>query len=126
MNICIFSGRLTADATTRYTQSGTPVTNVNLAVETGFGDYKRTEFPKLVLWKRENLVQYLTKGKPVTVTCEMQTRKWQDQQSNNRQSIEFVVQHLEFQVGDSKQQGSNQGQGKGQDQGPPNNSDAPF
>ena len=113
MNICHFSGRLTADCTQRYTQSGTPVSNFTLAVETGYGDYKRTEFVKCVLWKRENLVQYLTKGKPVVVTAELQERKWQDQNSNNRYTTKFVVQSLEFQVGQNKQ-GGNQGQGQGQ------------
>jgi len=111
LNICHFSGRLTADCTQRYTQSGTPVSNFTLAVETGYGDYKRTEFIKCVLWKRENLVQYLTKGKPVVVTAELQERKWQDQNGNNRYTTEFVVQNLEFQVGQGKQ-GDNQRQGQ--------------
>ena len=113
MNICIFSGRITADVETRYTNNGTPVSNFSLAVETGFGDYKRTEFPKFVLWKRENLAQHLTKGKPITVTAEMQERKWSDKEGNNRRSIEFVVRDLEFQQGQSKQNG--QGQGGQQD-----------
>lgn len=115
MNICIFSGRITADVETRYANNGTPVSNFSLAVETGFGDYKRTEFPKFVLWKRENLAQYLTKGKPITVTAELQERKWSDKEGNNRRSIEFVVRDLEFQQGQSKQ---GQGQQGGQQDDP--------
>ena len=118
MNICHFSGRLTRDCETRYTQNGTAVTNFSLAVETGFGDYKRTDFPKFVLWKRENLAQYLTKGKPIVVSAEMQERQWQDKEGNNRRSIEFVVRNVEFQQGDSKQQGQPAQSGSGSEPGP--------
>jgi single-strand DNA-binding protein len=118
MNICIFSGRITAGVETRYTQNGTPVSNFSLAVETGFGDYKRTEFPKFVLWKRENLAQHLTKGKPITVTAELQERKWQDKEGNNRRSIEFVVRDLEFQQGQSKQSGQGQQGGQSSEDDP--------
>lgn len=115
MNICIFSGRLTRDCETRYTQNGTPVSNFSLAVETGFGDYKRTEFVKCVLWKRENLAQYLTKGKPITITAEFQEKKWQDQQGQNRRTVEFVVKDLEFQQGNPAGQDQSQGQSPGQE-----------
>ena len=108
MNTCIFSGRLTADPETRYTQSGTPVSNFTLAVDSGFGEYKRTDFPRFVLWKRENLVQHLTKGKALTVTAELQERKYQDKDGNNRKSIEFIVRDLEFQQGDPKSSGQGQ------------------
>ena len=136
MNIAHFSGRITADATTRYTQSGTPVSNFTLAVDSGFGEYKRTDFIKCVLWKRENLVQYLTKGKAIVVTAELQNRKYQDKDGNNRQSTEFIVRDLEFQQGDPK--GDLKGGGQRQPQPQPQqqapqyssepapDSDAPF
>lgn len=117
MNICHFSGRITADAEKRFTQSGTPVSNFTLAVETGFGDYKRTEFIRCVLWKRENLVQYLIKGKPIVVTAELQERKWQDKNGNNRYTTEFVVQGLEFQVGQTRSSQSQQSEPQNNSQG---------
>jgi single-strand DNA-binding protein len=83
-------------------------------VDSGFGEYKRTDFPKFVLWKRENLVQHLTKGKALTVTSELQERKWQDKEGNNRKSIEFIVRDLEFQQGDPKGGQGSQGP-RGQD-----------
>jgi single-strand DNA-binding protein len=102
MNIAFFSGRLTGDPETKYTKQGTPVSNFTLAVDSGFGDYKRTDFPRFNLWKRENLVKFLTKGKAITVTAEYQERKYQDRDGNNRKAIEFVVRDLEFQQGDPK------------------------
>jgi single-strand DNA-binding protein len=99
MNLCIFSGRITKDAETRYTQSGTPVSSFSIAVDCGFGEHKRTEFPRLVLWKRENLVKHLTKGKAISITCEMQERSWEDQDGQKRRQVEYVVKDLEFQQG---------------------------
>ena len=116
MNTCIFSGRITADAKTRYTQSGTPVSNFTLAVDSGFGEYKRTDFPRFVLWKRENLIQHLTKGKAIAVTAEYQERKYQDKDGNNRKAIEFIVRDLEFQQGDPKGDLKGGGQRKPQPQ----------
>ena len=136
MNTCIFSGRLTADAETRYTQSGTAVSNFTLAVDSGFGEYKRTDFIKCVLWKRENLAQYLKKGKAIVITAELQNRKYQDKDGNNRQSTEFIVRDLEFQQGDPKGDlkggGQRQSQPQPQQQAPQYSSepapdsDAPF
>jgi len=124
MNICHFSGRITRDCETRYTQNGTSVSNFSLAVETGFGDYKRTEFPKFVLWKRENLVPHLTKGKAIAVSAELQERDYTDKEGNKRRSTEFVVRDIEFQQG-----GGGQGQQQ-QTQGPsetdPGPSGSPF
>lgn len=108
MNTCFFSGRITADPDTRYTKQGTPVSNFTLAVDSGFGEHKRTDFPRFVLWKRENLVQHLTKGKAITVMAELQERKYQDKNGNDRKAMEFVVRDVEFQQGSPK--GGQQGQ----------------
>lgn len=108
MNVCTFSGRLTRDAETRYTGSGTAVTNFCIAVDTGFGEHKRTDFINCVLWKREGLVQHLTKGKAVMVSGEYQARKWQDKDGNNRETVEIVIRDVDFQQGERSQQGQQQ------------------
>lgn len=106
MNMCIFSGRITRDAETRYTQGGTAITTLSIAVESGSGDYKRTDFPELKIWKREKLAPHLTKGKAITVTCEMETERW-EKDGQKRQAIRFVVRDLEFQQGTPKGQSNN-------------------
>ena len=103
MNICHFSGRLGSDAELRYTKDGTAKTTFNLAVDSGSGDYKRTDWIRCVLWKREKLAQYLTKGKPVVVTGEYQEQKWEDKDGQERRMVEIVVRELEFQQGQPKQ-----------------------
>lgn len=104
MNVCIFSGRLTRDAETKYAQSGTAVSKFSIAVDSGFGDYKRTDFINCTLFKRENLAQYLTKGKPVILSGELQTEKWQDKDGNQKTGFSIIVRDIDFQTGDSAQQ----------------------
>lgn len=123
MNLCIFSGRLTKDAETRYTQSSKAVSNFGLAVDTGYGDRKTTVFLNCVLWDREKLAPHLTKGKPVTISGEYTERKWQDRDGNERRIVEINVRDLEFQQGQpgqgqAKQDGQQRPQRGGQDEGP--------
>ena len=109
MNICIFSGRLTKDAETRYTQSGKCVCSFGLAVDTGFGDNKKTVFLNCSVWNKEALAQYLTKGKPVIIHGEYTEREWQAQDGSQRKTAEIIVREVEFQQGQPK--GADQPQG---------------
>ena len=102
MNICIFSGRLTKDAETRYTQSGKCVCSFGIAVDTGFGDNKKTVFLNCSVWNKEALAQYLTKGKPVIVHGEYTEREWQAQDGSQRKTAEIIVRDIEFQQGQPK------------------------
>ena len=115
MNICIFSGRLTKDAETRYTQSGKCVCSFGLAVDTGFGDNKKTVFLNCSVWNKEALAQYMTKGKPVIVHGEYTEREWQDKEGNQRKVAEIIVRDIEFQQGHPK--GADQTQGAQRQQG---------
>lgn len=99
MNLCIFSGRLTKDAETRYTSNGKAVCNFGLAVETGYGDNKMTMFLNCVLWNKEKLTPHLTKGKPVMIQGEYTERKYTDKGGNEKRIVEIVVRDLEFQQG---------------------------
>ena len=103
MNHCTFSGRLVADAEMRYTASGTPVTSFRIAVDTGFGEHKRTDFINRVLWKREGIVTHLTKGKPVIISGEYQGREYEDKSGQKQRTVEIIVRDLEFQQGQPKQ-----------------------
>ena len=115
MNICIFSGRLTKDAETRFTQSGKCVCSFGLAVDTGFGDNKKTVFLNCSVWNKEALAQYLTKGKPVIVHGEYTEREWQAQDGSQRKTAEIIVREVEFQQGQPK--GADQPQGAPRQQG---------
>jgi len=91
-------GNLAADVETRYTQSGKSVCNFTVCCDSGYGDNKRTEFVKCVAWGKLADVcgEYLNKGSRVFVQGTMQTRKWSDQNGNDRYSTEIVVNEMKM------------------------------
>ena len=90
-------GHLGKDAETRYTASGTAVTNFSLATNRRFknqqtGEWQEeTDWHDVVLWKAEALANYLQKGKQVYVEGRLQTRNWEDQSGNKRYKTEVVA-----------------------------------
>lgn len=104
LNTCIFSGHLTRDVELKFTQKGTAVGNVGLAVNrvytTGDGE-KREEvaFLDLTLWGRtaEIAGEYLKKGSYAAFTCYASQETWEDKQTGSKRSkIVFVVDKLEL------------------------------
>ena len=98
MNSCIFTGRLTADPETRYTNDGKAVTTFNLAVDDGFGDNKTTSFLRMVLFGKtaESAEKYLSKGRKVAVMGRAKQNSWTDKEGNKRQSVDFIITAWEF------------------------------
>lgn len=70
MNNVNIIGRVTAAPEVRYTNTGTAVGDVNLAVDDGFGEQKKTFFFNVVLWGKtaENAAEHLVKGQRIGVT----------------------------------------------------------
>ena len=104
MNLCIFSGRLTYDCEIRYTTTGTQIISFPLAVDCGYGEYKRTEYIRCTIWNRPQLAQYLTKGKAVIIQGEYVESKYTDSNKNERSKIEIKVHTLDFQLSQPKNQ----------------------
>lgn len=123
LNACHFTGRLGQDPEVRHLPSGNMVANLRLAVGKQWRDKQSGAKQEATSWftcvafakTAELAQQYLNKGDQVRLTCEAQERKWQDQQGNNRSTIEFVVREMQF-LGGSRQQG---GQQQGGHQQPP-------
>ena len=97
LNKVMLIGHLGKDAETRYTQSGTSVTSFTLATSRRYknqqtGEWQEdTEWHDIVLWRAENLVTYLQKGKQVYVEGRLQTRSWEDQSGNKRYRTEVIA-----------------------------------
>jgi single-strand DNA-binding protein len=101
VNKVILIGNLGADPEVRHTQDGRPVVNLRLATsetwrDKGSGERKeRTEWHRVVIFN-ENLAkvaeQYLKKGAKVFIEGQLQTRKYTDQQGQERYSTEVVLQ----------------------------------
>ena len=100
INKVILLGHLGKDAETRFTPSGTAVSNFSLATSRRWkdqqtGEWKEeTEWHRCVLWRAENLSNYLLKGKQIYVEGHLQTRSWDDKDGQKRYSTEIVVDDL--------------------------------
>ena len=55
VNVVALTGRLTKDVELRQTTSGTSVCNFTIAVDSGYGDEKKTDFINI---KKECLIQH--------------------------------------------------------------------
>ena len=98
MNNIIIKGRLTKDPELRNTQSGTAVCTVNVAVERPYSKDKETDFFTVVLWRQtaEFVSKYFSKGQEILVQGEMQSRKYEDKEGNNRIAWEIKADRVEF------------------------------
>ncbi|WP_072389774.1 single-stranded DNA-binding protein [Hyphomicrobium sp. CS1GBMeth3] len=101
VNKAILVGNLGRDPEIRRTQDGRPIANLRIATTESWKDRnsgerrEKTEWHSVVIFN-ENLArvaeQYLRKGAKVYIEGQLQTRKWQDQQGNDRYSTEIVLQ----------------------------------
>ncbi len=101
VNKVILVGNLGADPEVRNTQDGRPIVNLRIATSERWRDKnsgeqrERTEWHRVVIFS-EGLCrvaeQYLRKGSTVYIEGQLQTRKWQDQDGNDRYSTEIVLQ----------------------------------
>ena len=100
MNIIAIKGRLVRDPECKKTQNGVTVCNITVAVDRPYssGSEKQTDFFDCVFWRQgaEFVSKYFSKGKEIIVQGEMQSRKWQDKDGNNRISWEIQNAHAEF------------------------------
>lgn len=126
MNKVILVGRLGQDPKLSYTQSGQAVANFSMATDEGYKDRNtgqrvdKTEWHKVVCWRQtaEFVGNYLTKGRLVLVEGKLQTRKWQDQQGQDRYSTEIVASNVSFLDSQNNQQGHGQPPQGGYQQSP--------
>ena len=101
LNKGILMGRLTRDPELRHTQSGTAVCSFTLAIDRDRKDAsgeKQTDFIACVTWGKqaEFASQWFSKGMMVIVVGRIQSRKWQDQNGNNRTAIELNCEEVSF------------------------------
>ncbi len=98
MNSIIIKGRLTKDPEMHSTQSGVAMCTVNVAVDRPYSKEKETDFFTVVFWRQaaEFVAKYFTKGKEILVQGEMQSRKYEDKNGNNRIAWEIKADRVEF------------------------------
>jgi single-strand DNA-binding protein len=116
VNKVILVGNLGADPEIRRLNSGDPVVNLRIATSESWRDKmsgerkEKTEWHSVVIFN-DNLAkvaeQYLKKGMKVYLEGQLQTRKWQDQQGQDRYTTEVVLQKFrgELQMLDGRGEG---------------------
>ena len=111
VNKAILVGRLGGDAETRHTQNGTPVSRVSLAMNRQWTDsekqvHEETDWIYIVLWNKESLAAYLTKGTKLYVEGRIQTRSYEDNGGVKRYVTEVVAQNIVLLGGNGNGSGS--------------------
>ncbi|AOW83672.1 single-stranded DNA-binding protein [Vibrio mimicus] len=100
VNKVILIGNLGQDPEVRYMPSGGAVANITIATSETWRDKTTGEQKEKTEWHRVTLYgklaevagEYLRKGSQVYIEGQLQTRKWQDQNGQDRYSTEVVVQ----------------------------------
>src|ERR1700755_2712680 len=103
VNKVILVGNLGADPEVRTLPSGNKVVNLSVATSDNWRDKntgerkEKTEWHRVVIFS-EGLAkvaeQYLRKGSKVYLEGQLQTRKWTDQQGQERYTTEVVLQRF--------------------------------
>ncbi|EAU40748.1 single-strand DNA binding protein [Fulvimarina pelagi HTCC2506] len=101
VNKVILVGNLGADPEMRRTQDGKPIANFSVATSESWRDRnsgerrEKTEWHRVVCFNEglnKVIEQYVKKGSKVYIEGQLQTRKWQGQDGQDRYSTEVVLQ----------------------------------
>jgi len=104
VNKAIIVGTLGRDPEIKYTASGSAVVNINVATNESWKDkntgemQERTEWHRIVMFGKlaEIAAQYLKKGSQAYFEGKIQTRKWQDQNGQDRYTTEIVANEMQM------------------------------
>jgi single-strand DNA-binding protein len=113
INRVILTGNLTRDPELRSTPSGMAVCSLRVACNTRrknntTGDWEdKPNYFDVTVWgaQGENCARFLSKGRPVAIDGRLEWREWQDQNGNNRQSVEIIADAVQFLGGRDDAQG---------------------
>jgi single-strand DNA-binding protein len=107
VNKVILVGNLGADPEIRRLTDGRPVANLRIATSENWKDKntgerrEKTEWHRVVIFNEglcRVVEQYLRKGAKVYLEGQLQTRKWQDKDGQDKYSTEIVLQGFNSQL----------------------------
>ncbi|HLJ13890.1 MAG TPA: single-stranded DNA-binding protein [Bryobacteraceae bacterium] len=112
VNKVILIGRIGANAESKVTQNGTPVSRLSLAMNRQWTDsdqqvHEETDWIPVVIWNKEKLSEYLSRGSRLYIEGRLQTRSYEDDGGVKRYITE-VIAHNVVSLG-----GSSNGSGNG-------------
>lgn len=103
VNKVILVGNIGQDPDVRYMPNGNAVVNLTLATSESWNDQhgakqERTEWHRLTFYRRmaEIVGEYIRKGAQIYAEGKLQTRKWQDNQGNDKYTTEIIVEQMQM------------------------------
>lgn len=98
INKVILMGRITKDPELRYTNTNKSVCSFTVAVESGYGDSKKTDFINCIAWNKaaELLAKYFTKGMMIIVSGRISTRTWEGKDGRKNYVTEVLANEIQF------------------------------
>lgn len=107
MNNIVLAGRLTKTPELKTTNSGVDVLPFTIAVNRAYAksnDEVTADFIPCIAWRKTAtfISKYFNKGDGIVIKGRLETRKWVDNNGNNRVSYEVIVENTEFPQGKSK------------------------
>ena len=119
LNLVQIIGRLGRDPELRYTSNGQAVCSLNVATDESYTDrdgnkVERVEWHRVSAFGKiaESCGNYLAKGSLVYVEGNLTTRKWQDQNGQDRSTTEIKAKSVQFLDKRNDGQPSQQRQGR--------------
>ena len=115
LNKCLFIGNLTAGLEIRTMPNGEQVANFTIALNERYkakdgNIVENVEYVRIVLYRRlaEIAGQYLHKGSQVYIEGRLKTRKWQDNNGQDRYTTEIQGDNLQMLGGRNQDAAQNQ------------------
>jgi single-strand DNA-binding protein len=103
INKVILAGNLTKDPELRYTNTGIPVANLDIAINERIKKNEEwvTEtffVNRITVWQRqaENAAEYLKKGQPVLIEGRLKKNQWETKSGEKINTIEVVASRVHF------------------------------
>ncbi len=104
VNKVILLGNVGQDPEVRFGQNNNAIANLNIATSEAWKDKmsgetkEKTEWHRVVFFNRlaEIVRDYVKKGSQIYIEGKLQTRKWQDQQGQDRYTTEIVADSLQL------------------------------
>jgi single-strand DNA-binding protein len=101
-NKVILMGNLTRDPEKRYTDGGTCIVNLSIAVNRRIKRQnewvEEANFFDIVVFgnQAENCAKFLAKGRPILVDGELHQRRWEAQDGTKRSKVEVMANMIRF------------------------------
>jgi single-strand DNA-binding protein len=108
MKTMIVTGNLGRDPESRYTPKGKMVTTASIAVNSGYGENKETEWIKLTFWEKsaELFAKLAQKGTKVLVSGTPKVEAWVGKDKEAHAQINLTVREFEILAGFAEREDS--------------------